>query len=139
MAKRLVKSTDRKLFGVAGGLAEYFDIDATLIRVGLVVLSFCLFPLALVAYLALAVMMPSLSTAPPGPASGQTCESAAENFDDGEAARGRGNLLGWALVGLGALIALFKISVFSLDNWWLIVAVLIGVGVVLLTRRSRTT
>jgi phage shock protein C len=29
---------DRKLFGVCGGLAEYFGIDSTLIRLGLVLL-----------------------------------------------------------------------------------------------------
>ena len=39
MAKRLVKSTDKKLFGVAGGLAEYFNIDPTIVRVGFVVAS----------------------------------------------------------------------------------------------------
>ena len=27
MARRLVKSRDKKLFGVAGGVAEYFDLD----------------------------------------------------------------------------------------------------------------
>ena len=32
MAKRLVKSQDKKLFGVAGGVAEYFDIDPTIVR-----------------------------------------------------------------------------------------------------------
>jgi phage shock protein C len=59
MAERLVKSTDKKLFGVAGGLAEYFDIDATLVRVGFIVLGVCLFPLGLAAYLALAILMPT--------------------------------------------------------------------------------
>jgi phage shock protein PspC (stress-responsive transcriptional regulator) len=31
--KRLTKSHDSKLGGVAGGLADYFDIDSTLVRV----------------------------------------------------------------------------------------------------------
>ena len=138
MAKRLFKSTDRKLFGVAGGVAEYFDIDATLVRVGFVVLCF-ICPLAIVAYLAMAVLMPSSLTVPPVLTSGQTSDSAAENWGDREGNRGRGKLHGWAIVGLGVLIALSIFSVFSLDNWWLIVAVLIGVGVVLLTLRSRAT
>lgn len=35
MAKKLTKSlTDRKVFGVCAGLAEYFDTDPTLARVG---------------------------------------------------------------------------------------------------------
>lgn len=34
MNKRLRKSfTDRKIAGVCGGLAEYFDIDVTIIRI----------------------------------------------------------------------------------------------------------
>ena len=59
MAKRLVKSTDRKLFGVAGGVAEYFDLDPTLVRVGFVVLCFCFAGIGLAAYAALAIFMPA--------------------------------------------------------------------------------
>ena len=34
MAKKLYRSrTDKKIWGICGGLAEYFDIDPTLIRV----------------------------------------------------------------------------------------------------------
>ena len=34
MAKKLYRSrTDRKIWGVCGGLAEYFDIDPTLVRI----------------------------------------------------------------------------------------------------------
>ena len=34
MKKRLYKSrTDRKVFGVCGGVAKYFDIDPTIVRV----------------------------------------------------------------------------------------------------------
>ncbi|MCH8108410.1 MAG: PspC domain-containing protein, partial [Chloroflexi bacterium] len=50
MTKRLVKSTDKKLFGVAGGVAEYFDIDPILVRVGFVVLCVGGFFLGRVAY-----------------------------------------------------------------------------------------
>jgi phage shock protein C len=58
--KLLTKSkTDRKLAGVCGGLAEYFDADATLIRLG-VLLAIVIsggFP-GLVAYIIAAVIMP---------------------------------------------------------------------------------
>ena len=64
MAKRLVKSTNKKLFGVAGGLAEYFNIDPTMVRVGFVVACICFFFLGLVAYVALAIMMPSAQLEP---------------------------------------------------------------------------
>ena len=39
MEKRLVRSSmDKKIAGVCGGLARYFDIDATLVRVLFVLL-----------------------------------------------------------------------------------------------------
>jgi len=35
MEKRLYKSsTDKKLAGVCGGIAEYFGLDSTLVRIG---------------------------------------------------------------------------------------------------------
>lgn len=34
MDKRLTKSTNKCVAGVCGGIAEYFDIDPTLVRVG---------------------------------------------------------------------------------------------------------
>ena len=41
MEKKLYRSkTEKKLAGVCGGLAKYFNIDPTLIRLGLV--AFCL-------------------------------------------------------------------------------------------------
>lgn len=41
-AKKLYKSnTDKMLAGVCGGLAEYFHIDSTLVRIGLVFFTFC--------------------------------------------------------------------------------------------------
>ncbi len=40
MEKRLVRSSlDKKIAGVCGGLARYFDIDATLVRVVFVLLT----------------------------------------------------------------------------------------------------
>ncbi|MBQ6844914.1 MAG: PspC domain-containing protein [Agathobacter sp.] len=39
MDKRLYKSNDKMLCGVCGGIAEYFNIDPTLVRLGLVVFS----------------------------------------------------------------------------------------------------
>ena len=57
MKKRLVKSKDKKLFGVAGGLAEYFDIDPVLMRVLIVVL--CLLTgFVLLGYILFAILMP---------------------------------------------------------------------------------
>ncbi len=38
--KRLTRSTDKVLGGVCGGIAEYFDVDPTLVRVGYLFLTF---------------------------------------------------------------------------------------------------
>jgi phage shock protein PspC (stress-responsive transcriptional regulator) len=37
MKRLYLSSTDRKIFGVCGGLAEYFEIDPTIVRIGVVV------------------------------------------------------------------------------------------------------
>lgn len=57
--KKLYKSsTDKKLAGVCGGIAEYFGIDSTLVRLGWVV--FCaLGGSGLLAYIIMAIIMPS--------------------------------------------------------------------------------
>ena len=56
--KKLYRSrTDKKLVGVCGGIAKYFDIDSTLVRVGWVVFSLC-FGSGVLAYLICALIMP---------------------------------------------------------------------------------
>ena len=58
MQKRLTKSNDKKIFGVCGGLGNYFDLDPTLIRVGFLVAVF-MFGTGVLLYLILAVVMPN--------------------------------------------------------------------------------
>lgn len=56
MAKRLVKG-EKKLFGVCSGLANYFDLDPTIMRVIFLVAFFAV-GTGLILYLILAVVMP---------------------------------------------------------------------------------
>lgn len=57
MKKKLTKGSDKKLFGVCSGIAEYFDCDPTIVRVIAVVL--CLgYGCGLLAYLIGALLMP---------------------------------------------------------------------------------
>ena len=51
-------STDKMLSGVAGGLAEYFDVDPVLVRVGFVFLGFLTAFCAILLYIVLAIVMP---------------------------------------------------------------------------------
>ena len=58
--KRLYRSPNRIVAGVCGGIAEYFDIDPTLIRVVYVILS--LFSVAfpgLLLYIILMILIPN--------------------------------------------------------------------------------
>jgi phage shock protein C len=58
MAKKLYRSTvDKMIGGVAGGLAEYFDIDTTLVRVLFVVVVF-LGGGGIIAYIILWIVVP---------------------------------------------------------------------------------
>ena len=58
MEKRLVKSKDKKIFGVCGGLGTYFDIDPTVIRIAFLV-GFIFFGSGLLLYVIMAIAMPS--------------------------------------------------------------------------------
>ena len=58
MEKKLYKSkTDKKVCGVCGGLAKYFDIDATVIRL-ILVLAVIFAGVGIIAYLAAALVIP---------------------------------------------------------------------------------
>lgn len=58
MKKKLYKSkTDKKLCGVCGGLAEYFEIDTTIIRLAWV-LAVVFAGAGILAYIIAAIVMP---------------------------------------------------------------------------------
>ena len=65
--RRLTRSTNKMIAGVCGGLAEYFGLDPTIVRVSYVLLSILsvAFP-GILAYIVLMLVMPPPdSTAPP--------------------------------------------------------------------------
>ncbi|WP_026478552.1 PspC domain-containing protein [Alkaliphilus transvaalensis] len=56
MKKKLyLSSSDKKLAGVCGGIAEYFDIDSTIVRLGCVFLAFT--GGGVIAYIVAAIIM----------------------------------------------------------------------------------
>ncbi len=58
MKKRLYKSdTNKKLCGVCGGVAEYFDFDPTIVRLAWVLFT-CLGGSGVIAYIVAALVMP---------------------------------------------------------------------------------
>lgn len=57
--KKLYKSKyDRKICGVCGGLAEYFSVDATLVRLIMVIIGLVSGGAAILFYLIAAILMP---------------------------------------------------------------------------------
>ncbi len=58
-------TTDRHLGGVAGGLARHFDVDATLVRAGIVIATIASFGVALAAYAAAWLLLPDDEGAEP--------------------------------------------------------------------------
>lgn len=61
MKKKLYRSEkNRKLAGVCGGVAEYFNLDATLIRLGIALLT-CFWATGLIVYIVAAFVIPTES------------------------------------------------------------------------------
>lgn len=56
--KRLTLSQDKKLGGVCGGIAEYFDVDPTLVRIGYAALTMFTAFCGIILYPILWIIMP---------------------------------------------------------------------------------
>ena len=139
-SRRLYRSkTDSMLAGVAGGMAEYFDIDPTLTRMAWVVLGLASAGTALIAYIVMAIIVPERKSA-----SGQSSEATDASIDDlpkdsprvGGTRRwtARRNLFGVALVAVGALFLLSNLGLFSWWRWdvfWPLAIIAIGVALIL--------
>jgi phage shock protein C len=58
--KLMLSATDKKILGVCGGLAEYFRIDPTLVRVGwIIITALSGFIPGIIAYVVAAVIIPA--------------------------------------------------------------------------------
>jgi phage shock protein PspC (stress-responsive transcriptional regulator) len=148
MEKRLYRSRKEKMFGgVAGGLAEYFDVDPVLMRVVFVALAF-VEGMGILAYIILWIVVPqkpdySWLTSTPSP-SGSPSEPAPPQPDLSagttvvENRRWKGNMIaGLILVLLGfILLAENLIPYFHIGRFWPVVVIAIGVLLLLPARRN---
>ncbi|HEY8597487.1 MAG TPA: PspC domain-containing protein [Thermomicrobiales bacterium] len=72
-ARRLFRSrTDRHLTGLSGGLAHHLNVDPTLVRIGWVVATALTFPVAPLAYVVAALVVPNEPTEHTSPVAGDT-------------------------------------------------------------------
>src|SRR5712691_9917711 len=146
MSTRLERSTtNRVVAGVCGGIAEYLQVDATLVRIFFVVGSIITGGLGLLGYIILVVLMPLPGKPAPfvktsGVAT-STLEGAANSDDptttapivsppaDPEAAERRRAAVGLFLIALGAIFLFGNAGVFRIVRWDLVwPLVIIGVG-----------
>lgn len=58
MKKLYLSRVDKKIFGVCGGIARYLNIDSTVIRLALVLLTLMLAGFPLLFYIAAWIIMP---------------------------------------------------------------------------------
>lgn len=63
MEKKLYRSNSQKMLaGVCGGIAEYFNLDPTLIRLLWAVVSLCTCSVGVIAYILAAIIIPVAPT-----------------------------------------------------------------------------
>ena len=133
MTDRLYRSPDdRMLAGVAGGLAEYWNIDPSLVRIVWAVLTVLTGGLAFLVYVVMAIVVPER---PVGVAVDRTGEAGgasparARRTDRSDATRG-GLVAGLILILVGGFFLVRQLlPAVDLGFWWPTVA--IGLGVVL--------
>jgi phage shock protein C len=157
---RLERSnTNRVIGGVCGGIAEYLAVDATLVRVGVVIATILTAGFGILLYIVLLVLMPQPGQ--PAPFTGRTATSTvaettarAEGDASGEApatvrpvdpavqaaeAERRRMAFGYILIALGVAFLLSNAGVFRFVQWqFLWPLVLIGIGVLFLVQRVRS-
>ena len=141
-AHRIHKSrSDRMLFGVAGGLAEYFDIDPVLVRVGWVLLTIATGGIGLLVYIVMAIVTPEGSRHVPKSTladSGidDTSEAADEVDTDERPSRRHTarNVLAVGLIVVGSIILLHNLGVFGSIRWdivWPVTIVVLGLTILI--------
>lgn len=149
MSGRLERSrTNRVIGGVCGGLAEYLDIDATFVRVVMIILAFP-FGIGVLAYFVLLFLMPNPGEPAPffRPSAGgaaavadPTVAPAADpsRVSDPLEVDRRRSSLGLLLVAVGIIFLLGNLGVFRFVEWRVIwPLVLIALGVYFITQRAR--
>ncbi|MGE5401336.1 MAG: PspC domain-containing protein [Ignavibacteriales bacterium] len=142
MRERLYRSrTDKMLAGVAGGIAEYFDIDPVIVRIIFVVAVLTTGPIGLLAYILFWIVVPYREDVVVSPAG--TYQTAQEPVS-GEAAPGqetpkagvhvsnRKPVFGLILIIVGMIFLAERFfPYFEVHHFWPLILVAIGVGLLL--------
>ena len=146
-AQKLRRSRENRfLFGVAGGLAEFFDVDPILVRTGWVLLTMATVGIAALLYIVLASIIPD--DRPPMP-------EEVNPMDDASSAKSASaikigfnairTVFGISLIVIGMITLLNQLNAIGTIRWdiiWPATIVLVGVTILLpslisLNRRTR--
>lgn len=134
MKKRLYKSTkDKMIDGVCGGLAEYFKIDATIVRLLAVILALSSLGVMVVGYIIAAIVIPEK---PVGYVEDEEdVEVLDENGNTVEKRRDTRQVLGILFVCAGGLMILNR-TISWFDTEILLAMAIIAAGLYVLIRRK---
>lgn len=146
-AQKLRRSRDNRfLFGVAGGLAEFFDVDPILVRTGWVLLTMATVGIAALLYIVLASIIPDSRQPSPEEVNPMNDSSSAKS----ESAIKIGfnairTVFGISLIVIGMITLLSELNAIGSIRWdiiWPATIVLVGVTILLpslvsLNRRTK--
>ena len=161
MEKRLYRNrSDRMIWGVCGGLAKYFDIDPTIVRI-IAVLSVLVSGVGILAYIILAIVIPleGSKAAEPKDTIRENVEEMKETAgelgreirstlegEEGESEEvakiryRRRNLFGIVIIILGIIFLLGSFDFFWWFRWsylWPLILIAIGALIILGVRKKR--
>lgn len=152
MNKKLYRSyKDKMLGGVAGGLAEYFSIDPTLVRL-IFVISLFVGGAGIIAYIILWIVVPEepyvFATSGPAAEKKENAESGNSAVNEWQQSQQqyyqamteqkhkRSSVLGIILIIFGALFLLFNfIPRIHFGDFWSLILIAIGIGLLLNARK----
>ncbi|MEI6455888.1 MAG: PspC domain-containing protein [bacterium] len=153
--KRLYRSmTDRKIAGVAGGLAEYFNMDPLLVRLIFILLAFA-YGTSVLIYLVLWIVTPEKpfdfstpasqpNTDPPQPAQPVNPMETTKNPDPfpPKKFKKKGSLIGGlVLITLGTLFLIDEfLPNIDFGDLWPVILIVIGAGILInaFTRKNKS-
>lgn len=133
MSKRLFRSRKNKyLAGVCGGIAEYFNIDPTIVRIIIAVFAFPQFWMVMIAYVIATIIIPE-----------RPIDYAGDDYDENEATqkglsfgdKNSRQVLGMILIGVGGLI-LFSRMVSWFDSSMIMAVGIVAIGIYIVFKKK---
>jgi len=134
MNKRLYRSNkDKVLAGVCGGIAEYFKMDVTIVRLIVVLLAFPSFGITFFGYIIGALIIPERPL-DYVEVDGEDMDADTHTTIDLDSKDTR-KVLGILMIGIGALILMSKVFVWF-DSGMIIAIAIITIGVFIIKKKN---